>query len=93
MKVVPSEHGPQIGPKRVLRLRSDATAGGDPGSDGGPPSGLLDSLGLTEAAAVAEYNRDPRNQRCPECGHRNPKGYTWNPAKDGPDEAAARQLW
>ena len=53
MKVVPSERGPQIGPKRVLRLRSDATAGGDPGSDGGPPSGLLDSLGLTEAAALA----------------------------------------
>ena len=46
-----------------------------------------------EATAVAEYNKEPRNQVCPDCGHPNPKGYTWNPAKDGPEERAARQLW
>jgi len=46
-----------------------------------------------ERDAVASYNADPQNQRCPECGLMNAKGYCWNPAKDTPDEQQARAAW
>jgi hypothetical protein len=43
--------------------------------------------------AVREYNSDPRHRTCPECGHVNPVGYNWNPAKDTAEERAARAIW
>ena len=46
-----------------------------------------------ERLAVTEYNSDPKNRTCPECGHLNPMGYCWNSAKDTPEEAAARKCW
>jgi len=46
-----------------------------------------------ERDAVAAYNAAPQNQRCPECGQMNPKGYYWNPAKDSPGEQQARAAW
>lgn len=46
-----------------------------------------------ERDAVNEYNSDPQNQICPDCGHVNPKGYCWNTAKDSPEERLARQAW
>jgi hypothetical protein len=43
--------------------------------------------------SMREYNSDARNRTCPECGHLNPYGYTWNPDRDTPDMAAARKAW
>jgi hypothetical protein len=43
--------------------------------------------------AVREYNSHPKHRTCPECGHVNPLGYCWNPAKDTPEERAARASW
>jgi hypothetical protein len=43
--------------------------------------------------AVRTYNSDVRYRTCPECGHVNPMGYCWNPAKDTAEERAARALW
>lgn len=43
--------------------------------------------------AMRDYNNEPRNRVCPECGHVNPFGYTWNPDRDTPEMAAARQQW
>jgi hypothetical protein len=43
--------------------------------------------------AVREYNANVKHRTCPECGHVNPLGYCWNPAKDTPEERAARQAW
>lgn len=42
---------------------------------------------------VRAYNSDPVNRLCPECGHMNPLGYTWNPDRDTPEMAAARAAW
>jgi hypothetical protein len=46
-----------------------------------------------ERVAVKAYNADPKNQLCPECGHVNPQGYCWSPAKDTPSEQEARKIW
>ncbi len=43
--------------------------------------------------AIIEYNSDVRFRTCPECGHVNPLGYTWNPGRDTPATAAARLQW
>jgi hypothetical protein len=43
--------------------------------------------------SMREYNSDARNRTCPECGHLNPYGYTWNPDRDTPEMAAARKQW
>ena len=53
----------------------------------------LQGFWKAEERAVREYNADPKNQICPECGHVNPLGYCWNTAKDTPDERAARAIW
>lgn len=55
--------------------------------------GLTSTIWKVERAAVEEYNSDPRNQYCGDCGHVNPLGYTWNPTKDTPEAAAARKAW
>jgi hypothetical protein len=46
-----------------------------------------------ERSAVDDYNAEPRNQVCPECGHVNPKGYVASPLKDTPEEREARAQW
>jgi hypothetical protein len=43
--------------------------------------------------SMREYNTDVKNRSCPECGHVNPYGYTWNPDRDTPEMAAARKQW
>ncbi|MEV6639463.1 hypothetical protein [Amycolatopsis sp. NPDC051371] len=55
--------------------------------------GFTSTFWKVERAAVEEYNSDPRNQYCGDCGHVNQLGYTWNPAKDAPEAAAARKVW
>lgn len=46
-----------------------------------------------EEVGIKAYNADPNLRRCPECGHNNPLGYLWNPAKDTPEQAEARKVW
>lgn len=46
-----------------------------------------------ELAAVREYNSNPRNQICPDCGHKNPRGYSAMQPVDRPEERAARFQW
>jgi hypothetical protein len=53
----------------------------------------LEGVFKSSASALREYNADPKLRTCPECGHLNPLGYAWNPAKDTPAERAARELW
>jgi hypothetical protein len=43
--------------------------------------------------SIREYNSLERNRLCPECGHMNPHGYTWNPNRDTPEMAIAREQW
>jgi hypothetical protein len=43
--------------------------------------------------SMREYNQEPENRLCPECGHLNPCGYTWNPERDTPEMALAREQW
>jgi hypothetical protein len=43
--------------------------------------------------AMRAFNADPKHRMCPECGHLNPCGYTWNPDRDTPEMAAAREEW
>lgn len=68
---------------RLLFMRDYAT-----GDDG-----LTSTIWKVERLAVEEYNSDPRHQYCGDCGHVNPLGYMWNPAKDTPEVAAARRAW
>jgi len=51
----------------------------------------LNEFWRAELAATVEYNATSR--RCPECGHENPLGYSWNTVKDTPELAAARRYW
>jgi hypothetical protein len=53
----------------------------------------LQGFWKAEERAVRDYNSDPENRTCPECGMVNPLGYCWNTAKDSPDERAARAIW
>ncbi|WP_321794914.1 hypothetical protein [Caballeronia sp. J97] len=46
-----------------------------------------------EVAAVREYNSNPKNQLCPDCGHNNPLGYSAMQPVDKPEERAARLQW
>jgi hypothetical protein len=46
-----------------------------------------------ERGAVADYNRDPRNRVCHECGHVNPAGYSACPSHDTSEEREARLKW
>lgn len=46
-----------------------------------------------ERQAIVDFNSDPKNQLCPECGHRNPLGYHWMANEDTPEERAAREAW
>lgn len=39
-----------------------------------------------KVAAVREYNSNPENQRCPDCGHCNPLGYSAMQPVDKPEE-------
>jgi hypothetical protein len=53
----------------------------------------LDGLFKSSERAMREYNTDPKLRTCPECGHLNHMAYAWNPAKDTPEERAARAIW
>jgi hypothetical protein len=53
----------------------------------------LDSVFKSSGSAIREYNSTPKLRTCPECGHLNPLAYAWNPAKDTPQERAARAVW
>ena len=59
------------------------------------PSGVrgLKDFWRVEDAAIRDYNGDVKNRTCPECGYVNPLGYSWNPAKDTPEQRAARAFW
>jgi hypothetical protein len=53
----------------------------------------LQGFWRAEDQAVRDYNSDPKNRTCPECGFVNPLGYCWNSAKDTPEQRAARAVW
>ncbi len=53
----------------------------------------LQGFWKAEENAVRQYNSDPENRTCPECGFLNPMAYCWNTAKDTPEERAARAVW
>jgi hypothetical protein len=53
----------------------------------------LQGFWKAEDIAIAAYNADTRKRTCPECGHVNPLGYSWNTAKDSPEQRAARAIW
>ncbi|PPK46577.1 hypothetical protein B0G57_102172 [Trinickia symbiotica] len=46
-----------------------------------------------ELAAVREFNASPKHQVCPDCGHKNPLGYSAMQPADRPEERAARLQW
>jgi hypothetical protein len=46
-----------------------------------------------EHSVVREYNSDPKNRVCWECGHVNPVGYTAFHMKDTPEERESRMKW
>ncbi|HEV8019749.1 MAG TPA: hypothetical protein VGP41_00725 [Candidatus Lustribacter sp.] len=51
----------------------------------------LNEFWRAEMEAVARHNEGDR--QCPECGHVNPLGYTWNTVKDTAELKAARLHW
>ncbi|HXQ51606.1 MAG TPA: hypothetical protein VN802_10975 [Stellaceae bacterium] len=59
------------------------------------PSGVrgLKDFWRAEDAAIRDYNGEERNRTCPECGYLNPLAYSWNQAKDTPEQRAARAFW
>lgn len=55
--------------------------------------GGLENFWKAEDQAIREYNADPKKRTCPECGLLNPLGYSWNSAKDTPEQREARAIW
>jgi hypothetical protein len=53
----------------------------------------FDKFWSWERAAVREYNSDPANRTCPQCGHVNPPGYCAFHTWDTPEEREARMNW
>ena len=46
-----------------------------------------------EHAVVREYNSDPKNRVCWNCGHQHEVGYTAFPSRDTPEERESRMKW
>jgi hypothetical protein len=53
----------------------------------------IQGIWRAEAAAVAEFNGDPRLRRCIECGAEHPLGYRFWAPLNSPEEEAARAVW
>ncbi len=53
----------------------------------------LEGFWKAETIAIAEYNGDVRRRTCPDCGTVNPLAYSWNSAKDTPEQKLAREIW
>ncbi|MBV9119949.1 MAG: hypothetical protein JOZ39_04525 [Chloroflexi bacterium] len=61
------------------------------------PSGdrgaTIQNIWEAEATAVTEFNADPKNRRCVNCGTEHPLGYRFYAPLNTPEEEAARSIW